>query len=152
MKRFVFSYLALAALAAVATLSSCYREPNPLDSIATVGGPVAIVRSLTATPTTAAAGATVTATVTYTTVESTVTAINLYAQVGTAARARVANVSVSVAPSVNRVTQTLTYTVPASAVRGTVILLVAGVVTDGGESFSGSGVRGSAGTVAITVN
>lgn len=144
--------LMIACVGLATTLGSCYREPNPLDSLTTIGGPVAIVRSLTATPTTAAAGATVTATVTYTTLEANVTAVNLYAQVGTAARTRVANMSVNVSPSPNRVVQTLTYTVPAGTPRGTIILLVAGVVTEHGESFSGSGVRNSAGTVTVTVN
>lgn len=149
----IFSLVAALALGVSAlTLSSCYTEPNPLDSIATVGGPVAIVRTFTATPTSAAPGAVVTATVTYSTLESPVTAVNLYAQVGTGARTQVATTSVNVAPSPNRVTQTFMYTIPASAARGTVILMVAGVVTQGGESFSGSGVRGAAGTVAITVN
>jgi hypothetical protein len=144
--------LCVSLCASVLALSSCYSEPNPLNSIAAVGAPVAIVRTLTATPTNPAAGGMVTATVTYSTLESPVSAVNLYAQVGTAARTQVATTAVSVAPSPNRVTQTLTYTIPANTPRGTIILLVAGVTTAGGESFSGSGVRNAVGTITITVN
>jgi hypothetical protein len=40
-------FLSIAASCAVLfTLTSCYTEPNPLASVATIGGPVAIVRSM----------------------------------------------------------------------------------------------------------
>ena len=166
----------LGALCVLLSLTSCYTESNPLNSVATVGDPVAIVRtvgflnttrvagsdilaSLPETPlaatstlrlpnyaalTAPSAGGTTTVVVEYTTLESPVTAVNLYVQSGTT-RTRVANVSVSVAPSPNRVRQTFTYTVPAGSAAGSRIILLAGVVTAGGESWSGTGVVSSAG-------
>ncbi len=43
MKRFFLSVVL--SCATLITLSSCYTEPNPLASVATIGGPVAIVRT-----------------------------------------------------------------------------------------------------------
>ncbi len=90
------------------------------------------------------AGGTVVYVVEYTTLEVPVTAVNLYVQSGTT-RTRVANVSVNVTPSVNRVRQTINYTVPMTAMSGSRIALVSGVVTANGESFSGTGVVSGAG-------
>ncbi|MCS6808430.1 MAG: hypothetical protein RML40_07380 [Bacteroidota bacterium] len=138
--------------------TACYTEKNPLDGIATVGGPVALVRTFTVTnpanntevsTLTAAAGTALRLTVTYTTLDVPVTEVNLYRQDGTR-RIKVSSVSVNVAPSANRVAQTFTYTVPAGTAANTRIFLLAGVVTAHGESFSGTGVSG-AGTVIITV-
>jgi hypothetical protein len=173
------SWLLLAA--ATLLLSSCYTEPNPLSSVATVGGPVALVRnagflnttrvlgsdivaSLPETPLAATStlrlpnyaaltaptpGSTVQYVVEYTTLDAPVTAVNLYVQSGTT-RTRITNTSVNVAPSANRVRQTMTYTVPMTTTVGSRIILLSGVVTAGGESFSGNGVSG-AGTAILTV-
>lgn len=174
MKRFLLR--AVLGLSALITLSSCYTEPNPLASVATIGGPVAIVRSAgflnntrvfgsdiinalpeAPLPTTSTirlanyapiaaptAGGTVTVVVEYTTLEANVTAVHLYTQTGTT-RARVASVSVNVAPSPNRVRQNINYTVPAGTAPGTRIVLLATVETANGESWSGTGVVSTAG-------
>jgi hypothetical protein len=159
MKRF-FVLLLFAATTTI--FSSCYREPNPLDSVAQVGDYVALVRTFqvrSATNTlvtsrTATPGTTLTFVITYTTLDLPVTAVNLYTQVG-ATRTRVANASVSVSPSPNRVTQELTYTIPAGTPAGRIGFL-GGVVTAGGESFSGAGTFSATGaptlgSVTITV-
>jgi hypothetical protein len=178
MKRFFLRDVApfALALAALLTLTSCYTEPNPLNSVATVGGPVAIIRSagflnntrvfgsdivnalpeapLAATSTlrlpnyaplaAPTSGGTVTIVVEYTTLETPATAVNLYTQSGTT-RTRVANVMVNVTPSVNRVRQNITYTIPAGTSAGTRIVLLASVATANGESWSGTGVVSAAG-------
>jgi hypothetical protein len=138
-------------------LNACYTEPNPLSSVATVGGPIALVRTFTVTnpatntqvsTLTAATATPLTLTVTYTTLDVPVTQVNLYRQIGTM-RTQVSTVSVNVAPSMNQVRQTFTYTIPAGTAANTRIFLIAGVVTANGESFSGNGVSG-AGTVILT--
>jgi hypothetical protein len=186
MKRQTF-FSILGALCILVSLTSCYTEPNPLNSVAIVGGPVAIVRNvgflnttrvygsdilaalpeapLAATSTARlpnyaaiaapTAGGTVTYVVEYSTLESPVTAVNLYQQSGNT-RTRVANVSVNVAASPNRVRQAIQYTVPAGTATGARIILVSSVVTAGGESFSGTGIAAvgatpTAGTAVITV-
>jgi hypothetical protein len=182
MKRQAFFLTGGATLLCICTLlalTACYTEPNPLNSVATVGGPVAIVRNAgflnntrvfgsdivaslpeAAAPMAArlpnyvaiaapAAGTAVVYVVEYSTLESPVTAVNLYVQNGTM-RTRVADVSVNVAASPNRVRQTFNYTIPATAAAGSRVILVSGVVTAGGESFSGTGVSG-AGTAIATV-
>lgn len=177
MKRHNF-YSLVVAFALLLPLASCYTEPNPLSSVATVGEPIALVRNAGILNTTRvfgsdlvaslpeapaptaqrlpnymaipapAPGSSVRYVVEYTTLDLPVTAINLYTQSGTT-RSRIANISVNVAASPNRVRQEFTYTVPANAASGSRIILVSGVVTAGGESFSGNGVSG-AGTVVIT--
>ncbi len=144
-------------------LNSCYAPNNPWNGVVDIGGPVAIVRTFNvvnpatnalASAVTVAAGTQLTFTTVYSTLEAPVTAVNLYTQVGST-RTRVANAAVNVSPSPNRVTQNLTYTIPATAAVGSRIVLVSGVVTAGGESWSGTGISASgtppAGTVAITV-
>lgn len=148
----------LGALCVLLSLTSCYTEPNPLNSVATVGDPVAIIRTFNVVnPTsnaqvgtlTAAAGAQLTLVMTYSTLEVPVNAVNLYTQAGST-RTRISNASVSVSPSPNRVTQNFTYTIPANAASNSRIILIASAVTAGGESFSGNGISG-AGTVVLTV-
>ena len=156
MKRHNFDSL-FVAFALLLPLASCYTEPNPLSSVATVGGPIALIRTFTvlnsatntqASTLTAAAGTALTLTLTYTTLDAPVTAVNLYTQAGST-RTRIANVSVNVTPSPNRATQTFTYTIPAGTAANTRIIFIASAVTAGGESFSGNGISG-AGTVVIT--
>jgi hypothetical protein len=113
-------------------LNSCYKESNPWDGLIAVKGPIAIVRSNTAAPTTAAAGATVTVTVVFSTLEKPVTKLNLYATVGTTARAVAGTTAISDAPAqLDRYTRTITYTVPAGTAANTRILLAVGIVTEG---------------------
>jgi hypothetical protein len=149
--------LCLLLAAATLFLNACYTEPNPLSSVATIGGPVALVRTFTVTnpatntqvsALTANAGTALTLTVTYTTLDASVTKVNLYRQNGTT-RTQLTSTDVNVTPSANRVSQTFTYTIPAGTAANTRILLLAGVVTAGGESFSGNGASG-AGTVILT--
>jgi hypothetical protein len=165
MKRFQTYIVAAIAFASIAALSSCYREPNPLDSLASIGGPVAIVRNsgfinstripgndiVTTLPETRAsgqpanynplvapgAGEAVDYTVEFTTLEADVNKIVFYAAVGTAARAEFTNITVNDArPSPNRYRRTVKYTVPAGTASRTVITLSAGVFTANGESLS----------------
>lgn len=156
MKRHNF-YSLFVAFALLLPLASCYTEPNPLSSVATVGGPIALVRTFTVTnpanntqvgALTAAVGTPLTLTVTYTTLDVPVTQVNLYRQSGTT-RTQITSTSVNVSPSANRASQTFTYTIPAGTATNTRIFLLTGVVTAGGESFSGNGASG-AGTVILT--
>lgn len=170
-------YIVLLLLsAATLFLHACYTEPNPLSSVATIGGPVALVRnagffnntrvfgsdilpSLPETPLATTStirlpnyapiaaptgGSSVTYVIEFTTLEAPVTSVNLYTQVGTM-RTRVGTVAVNITPSPNRVRQTITYTVPAGTASGTRIILLASVVTAGGESWSGTGTAAAAG-------
>lgn len=122
---------AFACICASLVLTACYKESNVLSNLpVTIKGNAALIDAFTISATGGTPGTAINASVTTRTFEGSIKEIKLYAAVGTAARTVASSTAVSIAASSIATVQVIPYTIPATAARGTAIVLSVGVVTD----------------------
>jgi hypothetical protein len=122
---------ALVCACASVMLTACYKESNVLSDLpVTVKGYAALIDAFTISAPGGTPGTAINASVTTRTFEGSIKEIKIYSTVGSASRTLASSTAVSIAASSIATVQVIPYTIPATAAKGTTIVLSVGVVTD----------------------